>query len=184
MLRTLLHAGPNGKFLHNVILDSCRRFGSKTAIVDISCNRRFAYAEYGELVEALARGLVASSLRPGEPVAIYLPNSWEFCAAYHATTLAGGIPTLLNPSYREREVRYQLENSGASVLITDGPNVEGINLAGLPNLRRVFTTRQPTAGAEPFANLLRSADVRVPASEQSSQETLAALPYSSGTTGL
>ena len=91
MLRTHLYSDPHDKFLHNVILDSCRRFGSKTSIVDTSCNRRFSYAEYGELVETLARGLVASSLRPGETVAIYLPNSWEFCAAYHATTMAGGI---------------------------------------------------------------------------------------------
>ncbi|HTE87346.1 MAG TPA: AMP-binding protein [Terriglobales bacterium] len=184
MLRTHLYADPHDKFLHNVILDSCRRFGSKTAIVDTSCNRRFSYAEYGELVETLARGLVASSLRPGETVAICLPNSWEFCAAYHAATMAGGIPTLLNPSYREREVRYQLENSGAAMLISDRPNVEGINLAGLPNLRRVFTTRQQVQGAEPFANLLRSVKASLPAPEQSSQEALAALPYSSGTTGL
>ena len=184
MLRTHLYSEPHDKFLHNVILDSCRRYGSKTAIVDTSCNGRFSYAEYGELVETLARGFVVSSLRPGETVAIYLPNSWEFCAAYHATTMAGCIPTLLNPSYREREVRYQLENSGASVLITDGPNIEGINLAGLPNLRRVFTTRQQVPGAEPFANLLRSVKVSLPVPDRSSQETLAALPYSSGTTGL
>ena len=174
MLRTRLHADPHDKFLHNVILDSCRRFGPKTAVVDTSCNRRFSYAEYGELVETLARGVVASSVRPGETVAIYLPNSWEFCAAYHATTMAGGIPTLLNPSYREREVRYQLENSGAAVLITDGQNVQGINLAGLPNLRRVFTTRHQ----------VHAVKTSLPAPDRSSQETLAALPYSSGTTGL
>ena len=184
MLRTHLYADPHDKFLHNVILDSCRRFGSKTAVVDTSCNRRFSYADYGELVETLSRGLVASSLRPAEVVAIYLPNSWEFCVAYHATTMAGGIPTLLNPSYREREVRYQLENSGAAVLITDGPNVEGMNLGGLPNLRRVFTTRQQVPGAEPFANLLRSVNTSLPAPDRGSEETLAALPYSSGTTGL
>src|SRR6266550_3141371 len=184
MLRTHFYGDPRDKFLHNVILDACRRFGSKTAIVDISCNLRFSYSEYGGLVEMLARGFVASSLRPGETVAIYLPNSWEFCAAYHATTVAGGIPTLLNPSYREREVRYQLENSGAALLITDGLNVEGINLAGLPNLRRVFTTRQQVHQSEPFANLLRSVKVSLPVPARSSQETLAALPYSSGTTGL
>ena len=54
-------------------------------------------------------------------IAIFLPNSWEFAITYHAATLAGGIPTLLNPSYREREIRYQLENSGAAFLITDAP---------------------------------------------------------------
>src|SRR2546423_15168097 len=113
MLRTHLHADPNGKFLHNVILDSCRRFGSKTAIVDTSCNRRFSYAEYGEVVETLARGFVASSLRPGETAAIYLPNSWEFCAAYNAATMAGGVPTPLNPAFPEREVQCQFTKSGA-----------------------------------------------------------------------
>jgi acyl-CoA synthetase (AMP-forming)/AMP-acid ligase II len=184
MLRTHLYADPHSKFLHNVILDSCRRFGPKTAIVDTSCNRRLSYAEYGELVETLARGFIASRLKPGEVVAIYLPNSWEFCAAYHAATMAGGIPTLLNPSYREREVRYQLENSGAALLITDGPDVEGINLGGLPKLRRVFTTRQQAQGSEPLSNLLRSVKASLPAPAQSPQETLAALPYSSGTTGL
>src|ERR1700674_3343232 len=184
MLRTHLQADPHDKYLHNVILDSCRRFGSKTAIVDTSCNRRFSYAEYGELVEALARGFVASSLRPAEIVAIYLPNSWEFCAAYHATTRAGGIPTLLNPSYREREVRHQLENSGAAFLITDAPLLENVNLAGLPGLRRVFTTRNQSAGCEDFASLVGPASTKCPDAVQTSQETIAALPYSSGTTGL
>ena len=110
--------------------------------------------------KSLARGFIAAGVKPGEVVAIFLPNSWEFCAAYHAATLAGAIPTLLNPTYREREVRYQMENSGAVILITDGGNIEGINLAGLPDLRRVYTTRHPAPGAEPFANLLRAGDRR------------------------
>jgi long-chain acyl-CoA synthetase len=189
MLRTRLYADPQGRFVHSVIFEACSRFPHKTAIIDSSCddsspNRRIAYARYAELVESLARGLAGAGLRPGEVIAIYLPNSWEFCALYHAATLAGAIPTLLNPSYREREVRYQLENSGASFLITDGCLLNGINLAGLPNLRRVYTTRQPAAGAEPFANLLRPVTAGWPTLDAPSDQTIAALPYSSGTTGL
>jgi long-chain acyl-CoA synthetase len=184
MLRTQLYADPHGRYVHDLILESCRRFPEKTAIVDISCNRRLTYAEYGELVETLARGFIAAGLKPGEVLAIFLPNCWEFCAAYHAATLAGAIPTLLNPTYREREVRYQLENSGAVMLVTDGPNLEGTSLAGLPNLRRVYTTRQPAAGSAPFANLLQRTTIALPKFDQASDQTLAALPYSSGTTGL
>ncbi len=184
MLRTRLYADPRGRFVTDVILESCQRFPQKTAIVDSSCDRRISYAEYGEIVQALARGFVAAGLKPGEVVAIYLPNSWEFCAAYHATTLAGGIPTPLNPSYREREVRYQLENSGAVLLVTDGPILQGINLGGLPNLRRVYTTRQPAHSAEPFASLLQPVTATLPQPDKPSDQTLAALPYSSGTTGL
>ena len=184
MLRTQLYADPHNVFLHNAVLDSCRRNSQKTAIVDTSCGRRITYAEYGELVETLARSLAGIGVKPGDVIAIYLSNSWEFCVAFHAAQLAGAIPTLLNPSYREREVRYQLENSGATMLVTDGCNIEGINLSGLPNLRRVHTTRQHSAGAEPFANLLNRSSAALPKPDQSSEKTLAALPYSSGTTGL
>jgi acyl-CoA synthetase (AMP-forming)/AMP-acid ligase II len=184
MLRTELYADPHNLFLHDLVLDSCRRNAAKTAVVDVSCSRRFTYAEYGETVECLARGLVAIGVKPGDVIAIFLANSWEFCVAYHAITLAGAIPTLLNPTYREREVRYQLENSGAVLLITDGGNLEGINLAGLPNLRRVYTTRQPASGAEPFGSLFHPGTAVIRKPDQSSNQTLAALPYSSGTTGL
>jgi len=189
MLRTALYADPQGRFVHDVILGSCARFPHKVAIIDSSCdhssgNRRISYSVYAELITLLARGLAAAGLKPGEVVAIYLPNCWEFCALYHAATLAGAIPTLLNPSYREREVCYQVRNSGAALLITDGALLEGINLAGLPNLRRVYTTRQPASGADSFANLLKPVSVRLPPLDKSPDQTLAALPYSSGTTGL
>jgi acyl-CoA synthetase (AMP-forming)/AMP-acid ligase II len=184
MPRTTLHADPAGLFVHDLILQSCQKHAARTAIVDPSCKRRISYGEYGEIVEALARGLVTAGVKPGEVVAIFLGNSWEFCTAYHAATLAGATPTLLNPTYREREVRYQLGNSGAVLLITDGPNLEGINLGGLPNLRRVYTTRQPGPGAEPFNNLLLSTVSPLPSPGKPSEQTLAALPYSSGTTGL
>ena len=184
MLRTHLLADPAGRFVHDIILQSCCRDASKTALVDTSCNRRLTYAQYGDLVESLARGLVSAGLAPGEVIAIFLPNSWEFAIAYHAATLAGGIPTLLNPAYREREIRYQLENSGAVFLITDAPLIENVNLAGLPNLRRVFTTRHERTGCEPFANLLAASTAKLPQPAQDSAQTIAALPYSSGTTGL
>ena len=184
MLRTRLYADPQGRFIHDVILESCSRFPDKTAIIDSSCNRRITYSEYAEIVAAIASGLVATGLKPGEVIAIYLPNCWEFCAVYHAATLAGAIPTLLNPSYREREVRYQLENADAALLVTDGALLQGINLAGLPDLRRVYTTRQSAAGAESFANLLHSVTSGWPTPDKPSDRTLAALPYSSGTTGL
>jgi long-chain acyl-CoA synthetase len=184
MLRTQLFADPNNVFVHDAILASCRRHSEKTALVDTSCGRRITYAEYGETVEALARGLVAAGLKPGEVVAIFLCNCWEFCAAYHATTLAGGIPTLLNATYRDREVRHQLGNSGAALLITDGTNIDGIDLAGLPNLRRVFCTREQGSGGEPFSDLLKPVGAMLPGPDGPSDRTLAALPYSSGTTGL
>jgi acyl-CoA synthetase (AMP-forming)/AMP-acid ligase II len=186
MKRTELYADPHGVFLHQAILDACRRYGPKTALVDPSAvpARRITYAEYGEIVEGLARGLVAAGLRPGEVVAICLPNSWEFAACYHAATLAGGIPTPMNPTYREREVRYQLGNSGAAMFISDGPILADVSLRELPELRKVYTVRQRAEGTEAFSELLRPVRAVLPAADKPSEETVAALPYSSGTTGL
>src|SRR5450631_293862 len=86
--RTTLYGDPAGRFVHHLILESCQKNAARTAIVDPSCNRRISYAEYGELVESMARGFVAAGLKPGDVVAIFLANSWEFCVAYHAATLA------------------------------------------------------------------------------------------------
>jgi long-chain acyl-CoA synthetase len=187
MLRTELHADPTGIFLHDAVLSACNKFSTKTALVDTSCAdspRRITYSEFAELVEATAKGFIASGIRPGEVIAIYLPNSWEYAVAYHATTLAGAIPTLLNPSYREREARYQLENSDAVALITDGPQITCVILTGLPNLRQVFTTRNHVAGTKQFFELQRPTSAAIPKPDKDSATTLGALPYSSGTTGL
>jgi long-chain acyl-CoA synthetase len=188
MLRTKLYADPSGRFVHDVVLQSCERNAGKTALIDTSCNRRFTFGEYGSLAGSFARGLISAGLAPEEVVAIFLPNSWEFAITYHAATLAGGIPTLLNPAYREREIRYQLKNSGATFLISDAPLLENVNLAELPALRRVFTTRHERAGCDDFASLLRPAlgktNAKFPEARQNSQLSIAALPYSSGTTGL
>ncbi len=187
MIRTRLLADPDGVFLHNAVLAACERFPGNTALVDTSVDppMRISYSRYAELVHSLARGFVAAGLRPGEFVGIFLPNSWEYAVTLHAVTLAGAAPTMLNPSYREREVRFQLENSGARVLVTDGPLIRGMNLGGLSELKSVYTTRSSASmGDTSFNDLLAPTSVALPAPDMPSDQTIAALPYSSGTTGL
>src|SRR4051812_43275259 len=136
------------------------------------------------MILAAAHGLAAGGMRRGERVGIFLPNSWEFCVASHAVTLAGGIPSPLNPSYRDREVRFQLRDSGAAFLITNGPLISEMQFGDLTKLRCVYTTRQHAGGSTPFADLLNKNSSLLPTLAESSTEALAALPYSSGTTGL
>jgi hypothetical protein len=66
--RTRLSADPEGKFVHNVVLDCCRRHASKVAIIDTSCAppQRLTYAAYGEMVEMAAMGMIAADIQPGE----------------------------------------------------------------------------------------------------------------------
>ncbi|HUR37524.1 MAG TPA: AMP-binding protein, partial [Terriglobales bacterium] len=184
--RSRLYANPNGIFLHDAVLTACREHASRTAIVDTSLDPplRLSYADYGGRVERAAKGLVAAGIQRGEVIAVYLANSWEFAVVYHAATLAGAIPTLLNPSYREREVRFQLEDSGAVALVTDAPLISGMNLTGLAELRLIYTTRSQISGTTAFSELLQPCIASLPAATANSKDTLAALPYSSGTTGM
>lgn len=184
--RTQLYADPAGKLVHDLIFASADQHPEKIAVIDTSTApaRSITYAEYADLVERVARGLIAARIQPQQVVAIFLPNSWEFCAAFHAISYAGAISTLLNPSYREREVRYQLENSEAVALITDGPLIHDIHLDGLPNLQHVFYTRTGAGAAQPFTWLLKDRANPLPWRDLDPLTALASLPYSSGTTGL
>ena len=182
--RTQLYREPWGLFVHDLILEACQRFGEKTAVVDHSTTppRLLSYAEYGQLVERLAAQLSAR-FKPGEVIGIFLFNCWEFCISYHAATLAGCIPTLMNPSFREREVTHQLEDSGAVALITDAAHIKEINLRGIKSLRQIITVRGGVAGAEDFGSLLQPSTSRVVKPVGDPSTTIAALPFSSGTTG-
>ncbi len=95
-------------------------------------------------------GRLAASSQPGSGrasmIGIFLPNCWEFGVVFHAATMAGAIPTTMNPTYRDREVHYQMEVSDAVALISDGPLLQGIDLSGLPALRKVYTTRTAAPG--------------------------------------
>ena len=182
------YANPDRAFLHDAILDTCRRFPARLAMVDTSepspKYSRITYAQYGDLMETVAKGLIRNGVHPGDVVAIYLNNCWEFAVAYHASTLCGAIPTFINPSYREREVGYQLQNSAARILITDGNLISSFDLPGIASLKMVFCTRHHLPGTLQFSALLEHHVAVLPDSIASSQQTIAALPFSSGTTGL
>src|SRR5437763_1078781 len=70
------------------------------------------------------------------------------------------------------------------MLISDGLLLPALASAKIGNLRHIFSIRAPFVGAAPFSDLLKASSAALPAPESSPQSTLAALPYSSGTTGL
>ncbi|MER5686693.1 long-chain fatty acid--CoA ligase [Streptomyces sp. NPDC002205] len=57
-------------------------------------------------------------VKPGDRVAIMLPNTPEFALAYFGVLRAGGIIVPMNPLLKSREVAYYLGNSGARLLFT------------------------------------------------------------------
>ena len=74
---------------------------------------------YRQLEErsALVAGLLGRrGLRPGDRVAIMLPNVPEFAALYYGVLRAGGVVVPMNPLLKAREVAYYLSDSGAELI--------------------------------------------------------------------
>lgn len=80
--------------------------------------RRISYQEFDESVDKFAAALQTIGVNQGDRVAIHLPNCPQFPIAYFATLRAGAIVVPCNPVYTARELTYQLNDSGAEVIIT------------------------------------------------------------------
>lgn len=75
------------------------------------------YGQFREQAARLAQGLRELGLAPGERLGIMLPNCPQLAVAYYATLTLGAVAVLINPLNSATEVRYQLEDSGASMLV-------------------------------------------------------------------
>jgi len=93
------------------------RFGDREALVSCEQGTRYTYAELGEAVAELARGLIAAGLEPGDRVGIWSPNRTEWTLVQFATAQIGAILVNINPAYRTSELEYALRQSACRMLI-------------------------------------------------------------------
>ncbi len=95
--------------------ESARRFPENPALEFLG--KTVSYRELWELARRFAQGLKDLGVRPGDRVAIMLPNSPQFVIAFYGTLLAGGVGVNVNPLYTPRELRHQLSDAGAETLV-------------------------------------------------------------------
>jgi acyl-CoA synthetase (AMP-forming)/AMP-acid ligase II len=139
----------------------------------------------GALIEGMRRfagGLAARGIGPGRVVALMAPNCPEFALVFYGTGWAGATLTTANPGYTAPELRHQLNDSGAVLLVVPS--------ALLPVAQEAVTGTGVTeivlldegAGATGWADFLGAPlAAQVPLDPATA---IVALPYSSGTTGL
>jgi amino acid adenylation domain-containing protein len=82
---------------------------------------RLTYRELDLRAGRLARHLVALGVGPEVPVAVLAGRSPEALVAILAVLKAGGCFLPLDPAYPEERLSFILADSGASVLLTQGP---------------------------------------------------------------
>jgi len=97
---------------------AAERWGSLEALVVRHQQIRWTYAELKERVDAIAAGLIALGLKPGDRIGIWSPNNAEWVLTQFATAKAGVVLVNINPAYRLLELEHALQRSGCIALIT------------------------------------------------------------------
>ncbi|MDD3580811.1 MAG: long-chain fatty acid--CoA ligase [Desulfobacca sp.] len=172
--------------------------------------RKFTYSQLMSQIARLAAGLYHLGLQPGQRLALLLPNCPQAVLAYYAALQLGAVVVMLNPLSTPRELAYQLNDSGARILIAldhTMPKVRDLGTAvplehlivtGLADYlpfplnwlypfkarRQGLTTGVRTDKGElSFTDLLHTPRLAPPEVPQHC-EALAVLQYTGGTTGV
>ena len=92
-------------------------YPQQPALVVRHQNIRWTYADYQQRIDALASGLLAMGVNPGDRVGIWSPNRVEWCLTQFATAKIGAIMVCINPAYRLYELEYALNKVECKALI-------------------------------------------------------------------
>ena len=141
----------------------------------------YTFAALHDAVHRMAGGLQARGFGPGSVLGLMAPNIPEYAIAFHAAAVAGGTVTTINPTYGDEEVRFQLLDAGASLLLTIPMFMDVATVAIEGTAVEEIYVMGEAEGATPMASLLADPITQVDVDPESD---VVVLPYSSGTTGL
>jgi HIP---CoA ligase len=97
---------------------AAQRFGDAEAIVDGTT--RLTFRDLDHRARRAARALIARGVRPGDRVAIWAPNRWEWVVAALGTLGAGAWLVPVNTRFKGAEAADVLERAGVRMLFTVG----------------------------------------------------------------
>jgi amino acid adenylation domain-containing protein len=101
-----------------LLRDAARSSAHHTAVV--GAEGSFTYAQLERKAAGIAGALRAAGVRPGDRVAVFLPRTFEACAAYFGTLAHGAVVVFVNESLKPRQIEHILGHSGAATVLTTG----------------------------------------------------------------
>ena len=189
-----------------LVASGVARFGDAEALVD--GDLRLTFAQLAERVEHSTRAAMAAGVEPGDRVAIWAPNVWEWIVAALGALGAGGVLVPINTRFKGGEAGYVLEKSGAKVLLTvngflgfdyvgmlrtampgDSGGAGTGPVPGLPALEKIVVLRgDAPEGTETWEHYLEAGGAIDPADAAARTaavrpEDLSDIIFTSGTTG-
>jgi long-chain acyl-CoA synthetase len=163
-----------------------------TAILDpekfvILHPKKVTIRELDTLSDKLATALADLGAKKGNTVALYMWNSPEFIIAFFGILKTGATVTALDPSLKEKDAQYQLDDAESTILIVDEeqfPIIEGIR-EKLPRLKNVIVVgEEKHPDIYIFKELIEKHPPNPPKVKINPKKDLAVLQYTAGTTGL
>jgi fatty-acyl-CoA synthase len=170
------------------------------------------YGQYRDVVNRLAKGLIALGVERGDHVAVWATNVPEWIFLQLALAKVGGVIVTINTNYRAAEIEYALRQGDISTIFlieehrgnnyleslygvapeiktVDDPLNESLSVASLPRLKRaVLIGKEPRQGLALFSDVMALAD-RVSDDELKARQSgvsprdVVMMQYTSGTTG-
>lgn len=172
-------------------------------------NYKLNYAQLQRQAEIMAANLRAHGVGKGDSVAIMLPNLPQTIIAFWAVLKAGGIVVFTNPLYMEKEILHQMNDANVKCVITidlcwskfdalrmrlgvkkyfvtsvtDTLSFTLKTLYNFKNRNKKTVVNFDKSTVLPFMDLLKG-DERLSTEIENPADTVAALQYSGGTTGI
>jgi len=150
------------------------------ALIALADDTAISGVEFLSMIHRAAGALRAQGVRAGDRVAMQVAKTPEALAVYGATVAAGAVFLPLNTAYTAAEVDYFVGDAAPSLLLVDPARAEALATVAAAHGARLLTL--DAAGRGTFRDLCDAqSDAFVV--EDRSDDDLAALLYTSGTTG-
>ncbi|MFF8095954.1 4-coumarate--CoA ligase family protein [Streptomyces sp. NPDC016675] len=169
--------------IHDAVLGRAAAFGNTPALIDGTDGTTLTYEQVDRFHRRVSAALAEAGVGKGDVLALHSPNTVAFPLAFYAATRAGASVTTVHPLATAEEFAGQLGDSRARWIVTVSPLLDTARraaaLAG--GVQEIFVC-DSAPGHRSLADMLASTAPE-PSVTLDPSEDIAALPYSSGTTG-
>ncbi|WP_373061103.1 4-coumarate--CoA ligase family protein [Gemmatimonas sp.] len=166
------------------VLGRVSEFPDHLAIICGVTGKSYTYAQLADAVHHVAAGLHAHGIRKGDVVGLVSPNLPDFPVVFYAAASIGAICSTVNPIATAEEIGAQFADSEALMIVTIPELFEKCAAAArLASTVREIIVFGEADGATPYRELFAHGNTP-PIVEIDPAVDVAALPYSSGTSGI
>ncbi|AHG65501.1 AMP-binding protein [Advenella mimigardefordensis] len=143
--------------------------------------KRLTYAQWFDIIKAVAGGLEQRGLLHGDHVLVVMQNRWEMATVHWACQLLGVIVTPLNWRAKPDEIEYCLTDSEAKIIIYDDSCLDAVREVGKVADIGAVAVGEGLPGSHRFEDLLIATPID--GFSRATAEDVSLMLYTSGTTG-